>query len=302
MTEKLQDFYNDSQNKHLILPKESKINGHINVFPRWHCSAVSTFVRRDYYRIALLIGSGIFRYADQIVEVDGITLFVGNKTIPYSWVPVSTEQKGWVCVFSEHFLRFGNQNIQVENFPIFNFKEPPIFLLNEAQGNEFSIILENMQNEMNSEYVYKYSLLQSCLITLIHKIQKLEKDNFGERQTINASHRAAYRFLELLEQQFPIESPDMPLKLKKPSDYAQKLNMHPNSLNHSIKLVTGKPVSTLIINRVIEEAKSLLLNSDWTITEIANALGFEHPSHFTNYFRKQMAQTPREFRLSNTII
>ncbi len=263
---------------------------------------MSSYVRRDYYRIVLVIGSGVFKYGDKVVEIDKPALFVGNKTIPYSWIPISTEQKGWACVFSEHLLRFGNQDFQVHNYSIFNSTEPPVFFLNENELSEFSNILENMQREMSFDYMYKYSLLQSYLLTLIHKIQKIENSIISGQQSMDAAHRTTYRFLELIEQQFPIESPHMPLVLKKPNDYAQELSMHVNSLNHSVKQVTGKTSTILIANRVIQEAKALLLNSDWTITEISDALGFEQNSHFTNYFRKYSNQTPTEFRQSRTII
>lgn len=300
--ENLEDFYNDSQNEHLILPNQNELGGHINVFPRWHCSSVSTYVRRDYYRIVLVIGTGIFTYADQRIEIDRPALFLTNKTTPYSWTPLSAEQKGWACVFSEHFFRFDNQIVLQQNFPIFNIDKLPVYFLNNKQLQEFSSIFENMEEDLKSDYIYKYSLLQNYLLTLIHKIQKMEDDILVKHQTMDAAHRTTFRFLELLEQQFPIESPDAPLLLKTPKEFAQHLFMHVNSLNHSIKRVTGKTSSMLISNRVIQEAKALLLNSDWNISEISNALNFEHPAHFTNYFRKHTNQTPKEFRTSEIII
>lgn len=295
-TEKLQDFYNDPQNNLLIIPGQNERNSHINVFERWNCTSIKAFSRRDYYRIVLIIGTGIFTYADKRIEINSPTILLGNKTIPYSWITTSPEQKGWACVFSEHFLQFDNQIALQQSFPVFNMDKPPVYTLDDKQLQEFSFLFESMIEELKSEYLYKYSLLQNYLLTLIHKIQKME-DNISDKQgTMDAVHRTTFRFLELLEQQFPIETPDAPLLLKSPNDFAQQLFMHVNSLNHSVKQVTGKTSSMLIADRIIKEAKALLSHSDWNISEISEALGFEHSAHFTNYFRKHTEQTPTDFR------
>jgi AraC-like DNA-binding protein len=44
------------------------------------------------------------------------------------------------------------------------------------------------------------------------------------------------------------------------------------------------------------EALSLLRNTDWTIAEIAESLGFDYPQHFHNFFKKQTGLGPREYR------
>lgn len=298
-TENLQDFYNDPQNNFLIIPGQNEKSSHINVFERWNCSSVKAFTRRDYYRIVLIIGSGIFTYADKKIEINRPSLFIGNKTTPYSWIPLSPEQKGWVCVFSEHFLQFDNQIALQHNFPVFNMDKAPVYILDDKQLKEFSLLFESMIEELKSEYSYKYSLLQNYLLTLIHKVQKMEDSIVHKQETLDAKHRATFRFLELLENQFPIETPDKPLIFKSPNEFAQQLFMHVNSLNHSVKRVTGKTSSMLIAERIIREAKALLSHSDWNVSEISEALGFEHSAHFANYFRRHTAQTPTDFRKKN---
>lgn len=292
----LQDFYNDPQNHHLIIPEQDARSSHINVFRRWNCSSVKAFSRRDYFRIVLIIGRGTFTYADKEIEIDQPSILLGNKTIPYSWIPTSPEQKGWACVFSEHFLQLGNQAAMQQSFEILNMDKPPVYILDDKQLQEFSFLFESMIEELKSEYTYKYSLLQNYLLTLIHKIQKMDDSISNKQGAMDAAHRTTFRFLELLEQQFPIEIPTQPLSLKTPNEFAQQLFMHVNSLNHSVKQVTGKTSSKLISERIIKEAKALLSHSDWTISEISEAFRFEHPAHFSNYFRRHAAQTPTGFR------
>ncbi|MBA4058786.1 MAG: AraC family transcriptional regulator, partial [Marivirga sp.] len=79
-------------------------------------------------------------------------------------------------------------------------------------------------------------------------------------------------------------------------DYAERLSVHVNHLNKVLKENTGKTTTDLITNRIIQESKILLKQTDWNISEIAYSLGFEEVAHFSNFFKKQTALTPLAFR------
>ena len=70
-----------------------------------------------------------------------------------------------------------------------------------------------------------------------------------------------------------------------------------NHLNRCVKEITGKSTTTVISERLVSEAKSLLQHTDWNIAEIAFALGFEYPTYFNNFFKKMTGSNPRSFRL-----
>ncbi len=103
-------------------------------------------------------------------------------------------------------------------------------------------------------------------------------------------------FLELLERQFPIESPDKPLTLRTAQDYALRLSVHVNHLNRAVKEVTGRPTTAHIADRVVSEAKALLQHTDWNIADIAYGLGYDYPTYFNNFFKKMTGSNPLKFR------
>jgi AraC-like DNA-binding protein len=115
-------------------------------------------------------------------------------------------------------------------------------------------------------------------------------------QQKNAASRITSVFLELLERQFPIENVQRPLELKTAQDFARHLSVHVNYLNSAVKEITGKPTSTHIAERITNEAKALLQHTDWNISEIAYALGFEYPTYFNNFFKKQTGTSPSALR------
>jgi AraC-like DNA-binding protein len=61
----------------------------------------------------------------------------------------------------------------------------------------------------------------------------------------------------------------------------------------------GISAGELIRDRILLEAKRLLINLDLTISEIAYQLNFSDNSYFTKFFKKYTGQKPDEFRKSN---
>lgn len=81
-----------------------------------------------------------------------------------------------------------------------------------------------------------------------------------------------------------------------PKDYAELLYITPNHLNALCNDLLGIPSGEVIRNRVVLEAKRLLVNPQLGITEVANHLNFADNSYFTKFFKKQAGITPEEFR------
>lgn len=144
---------------------------------------------------------------------------------------------------------------------------------------------------MDSEYPSKYDLLRNYLRILMHEALKIAPENLQE---INggAATRITNQFMELLERQFPIDSPGQFLRLKTANDFAKTLAVHTNHLNRSVKEVTNKTTTQHISDRVLKEAQALLKHTDWSIAQIAAGLGFEEPAYFTNFFKKHTGSSP----------
>jgi AraC family transcriptional activator of pobA len=152
-----------------------------------------------------------------------------------------------------------------------------------------------MQKELAADYKYKYDLLRNLVLELIHYGQKLQPIS-AISTTQNASQRMSSLFIELLERQLPLETPQQRLGLRFPKDYAHRLAVHVNHLNKVLKEVTGSTTMEIISGRVIQEAKIWLKQTSWSVADIAYSLGFEDVAHFSHYFKKQTAANPLAFR------
>ncbi|MDI9863913.1 helix-turn-helix domain-containing protein [Flectobacillus sp. DC10W] len=291
----LEDFYLNSAD---CLPENLRKDvGHFNVFKMEDYIGKPTksvpYSRKDYYKISLIIGNNVYHYADKSIEIKSAGISFANPMIPYKIERIGESQRGYFCVFTEAFL---NQIPNIKEYPIFKPGSFPIYNLDEDQIEEFRLIFEQMSAEINVDYAFKYDFLRALVQQVIHKAMRLSPNDNIQKHTHSANNRITSLFVELLERQFPIESPLQRMKLRIPADFAGHLSIHINHLNRALKTVTGKTTSQLIQERVLQESQTLLKHTDWNIAEIGYAVGFDDPSHFTSFFRRSLQTTPKLFR------
>lgn len=275
--------------------------GHFNVFniadvsKRVKETKQMPYNRRAYYKISLISGRNRAEYADKVIEIEKNALLFASPRVPYHWLPQDDDQSGFFCVFTEDFLVQSKTGIVLDELPIFRSGGHPVFQIRDEERDELYTIFTKMHREIASDYIYKYDLLRNYVLELIHYGQKLQPVS-ALHSVHNASARITSLFIELLERQFPIESPRQMLSLRSAKDYADRLAVHVNHLNKVLKESTGRTTTEIISSRVVQEAKILLRQTDWSVSEIAYSLGFEEVAHFSNFFRKQTSLSPINYR------
>ncbi|MDB4919014.1 AraC family transcriptional regulator [Mucilaginibacter sp.] len=295
----LEEFY--QQTSTLIPDGINKEIGHFNVFKvddiiaKYKKKPAMPYNRRAYYKISVISGRNKAEYADKEINIEKNALLFATPKIPYNWVPQDDNQFGYFCIFTHDFLIQNKSGVVLDELPIFQPGGYPIFQLTDEESEEITLIFKKMYKEISSDYAYKYDLLRNYVLELIHYGQKLQPAT-SLYPLHTASARVSSLFIELLERQFPIESPHQKLSLRTAKDYAERLAVHVNHLNKVLKENTGKTTTAIISSRIIQEAKILLKQTDWNISEIAYSLGFEEVAHFSNFFRKQTTLAPVAFR------
>jgi AraC-like DNA-binding protein len=96
------------------------------------------------------------------------------------------------------------------------------------------------------------------------------------------------KFMSLLEQHI--------LNKKQVGEYAGMLNLSVYQLNAITKEVVGKTTSALINEQITLEAKRCLLATSYQVNQVAYHMGYEDPSYFIRFFKKQTGHSPEAFR------
>ncbi|MFN3588772.1 MAG: helix-turn-helix domain-containing protein [Spirosomataceae bacterium] len=290
--ETLADFY--ARQFEWIPESLSKDIGHVNVFRLPHPSNKPVpYSRRDFFKVTLCRGAGRIHYADKVFSYEKQAVVFSNPFIPYKWELLDDDTRGFYVIFNARFFQqFGS----LTQYDVFQPKGEHVFELNDEQFEEVWNKFEKIEAELNAEYIYKYDAIRIQIYELIHFAMKTRPSSQIEKLPINASQRIHWLFLELLERQFPLDDSHTEIKLRTPAQFATQLNVHVNHLNRAVKETSGQTTSSFIAERLLKEAKILLKQSRWTVTDIAYALGFAEATHFNNFFKKHTQITPTRFR------
>lgn len=158
--------------------------------------------------------------------------------------------------------------------------DPELTVLYNAMETEFLKAKDNYQNDILHNLLHLF-LLQSE--------REIRKQGFEEMKP-SANLDYLLQFKDLLEKNFREE--------KSVSKYASDLSLSEKQLHKATKTLLEKTPKQIIDERVLLEAKRLLVHSTHSIKEVSYELGYYEPTNFIKYFRKHCQQTPSEFRES----
>lgn len=85
-------------------------------------------------------------------------------------------------------------------------------------------------------------------------------------------------------------------RLRRVSEYAMRLGCTPGHLNHLCREHAGCSAGSMIRQRVMLEARRLLLHSGLDANGIAMRLGFEDPAYFSRFVRREAGLTPTQLK------
>ena len=297
----LADFYTPTK-VGLRLPGNLHSGGYFTVYRLEDFCAdaapSAVFSRKDFYKITLVAATGpaTYHYADQQrhLAAGQFALVFTDTHQPYSWELNGATTYGYCCLFTADFLPT-HTRLHPDDLLVFAPHEPAFFYLNSAQRADFELLFIKMLAEQDSPYPHKYELLFHYVMACVHEAQKLVPATATARGT-TASARLATTFRDLLARQFPIFSSAQRVELRTAQAFADRLAVHANYLSRTLKAETGKTTSQLLAERLVQEARALLLHTDWPIADISYCLGFEEPTHFTQFFRRHTQRTPSQLR------
>jgi len=165
-------------------------------------------------------------------------------------------------------------------------------LLSAKLTNDESKELTEVENkiifEMNNNHRKKEEILKALISQHVLLVDRIYFKN-NEPPSKGRFPELVKRFIALMNinQNFNLTL----------SDLASTFNVSADHLNAIIKKYTNKPVKSHIKDKMIAQAKNLLIHSDWEIKEIAYTLGFNYPQYFNRTFKNSVGKTPKEFRL-----
>lgn len=141
---------------------------------------------------------------------------------------------------------------------------------------------------------FSKTLITDTIKTFLDYCSRFYSRQFITRDNVNRD--ILTRFEKLLDEYFHSDKP-MTLGLPNVQYCADKLHLSPNYLSDLLRKEAGNTALGYIHNKLLDIAKTEIVATDKTISEIAYALGFQYPQHFTRLFKREVGCTPNEYRI-----
>lgn len=200
------------------------------------------------------------------------------------------ERTAFFLLFREEFLArdVATSNL-MQQLSLYNYHlYPPVINLNAHQLELFTILVERMKTEFDApDDLLTEELIHSALKIFLCLAERIRKENrqFAPRSKY---HEDYLKFQKLLKKHI--------FQSRKVRFYADQLHISPKTLNRITQEMLGQTAKSYIHEFMIIEMKRLLMNTSYTITEIAYESGFEETTNFVKYFKRQTKMSPSEFR------
>lgn len=244
--------------------------------------------RTSYYKI-FIISTGIGQHIIDFNKYNfstGTFMFIAkNQVQSFDFKPGNS---GYMITFSEDFLKETinlKRNLNENWLFNFHFKKPNIQVVAKEQEYFMTIteriFLEFNRKDKNNE------IIQALLNLLLLNSERIKKEELS--RCSNTEYCNIFlNFKNYIESNFQ--------KTRNAKECAENLNISYKHLNNICKKIINKTAKQFIDDFIMLEAKRCLISSKKSIKFVSEHLGFDEPTNFIKYFKKQTKLSPVKFR------
>lgn len=195
-----------------------------------------------------------------------------------------TETTGHVLLFNRDFYHLQMQaEERLSNEVLLNHGQSTFaFQCSESEYRLVKSMVEIVR-QSSAENTSREDIIALQLNAILQVIKSKLVDQ-GAKEPADAS----YSFVQLMNEKFQ--------EMQQVQEYSEQLHLSVGQLNDLCKRRFGKTASTLLKDRLLLEAKRLLLHSNLSNKEIAGFLGMEDPNYFSRWISKNCGCSPKELR------
>lgn len=245
--------------------------------------------RHNFYHLVYFTeGSGSHTIDFTSFDAQPRQIYFMNPSQVHSW-DFNGEVDGFLVNFTEDFFQSYLLKINyIDSFSFFGGITPQnVINLSEETDRLITPLFQRILQEYQLKNTYSLDLMR---VMLLEVFLRIEQDNTGNMQNAKIPNKDSIlnKYHKLVEKHY--------LEFHLPREYADMLSITPNYLNAICKEHLGLKAGDVIRNRLLLEAKRLLVNLELSVSEVGYALNFSDNSYFTKFFKKHTGQTPDQFR------
>lgn len=229
------------------------------------------------------------------ITIDGYLVELKKDEVifctPFNVMNIDKSTEGLTAfVFNKEFfcIQTHDEAVSCNGFLFFGSSQPQIISLNEKEKKIFSMMLFFFDEEFMVNDHVQGEMLRTLLKKLLILSTRIVKKTIQEPTLPNAQMEIIRQYNLLVEAHFRTKH--------KVKDFANLLFKSPKTLSNFFKKYNEKSPLRIINDRILLEARRLLLYSNKTTEEIAHELGYKDTGHFSKFFKKNEGLSPTVFR------
>ena len=222
-------------------------------------------------------GKGQFLIQDQLYPVNANNLVIINPSVTHTEVSLNAQPLEYIVLGIEG-VELAAAEQSSDQFSI----------LDHFESVEISGCLRNILREMEQKNTGYEDICQAYMEILIIRLMRsiaLAVPTAPQMVSGNRQCAAVKRYIDLHFKE--------PLTLEQ---LAEEAHMNKYYLSHAFKREYGVSPINYMITRRIEESKYLLAETDLSMSQISQLLGFSSLSYFSQVFRRSQNISPMEYR------
>jgi AraC-like DNA-binding protein len=205
---------------------------------------------------------------------------------------VSNGWQGWLVLFRPEFLQPQESETPLNELDVFRQLDAlPSHLQLEAV--EYNVVVEHIarmfsDTQRDARAGVLHALLRSQLHAMLIRLHLAQARREGPRIDPPALVKCFRRYRLAVEEHFQ--------KRHAVAGYAKLLGCSEKSLGRAVQKIAGITPKEFLSQRIALEAKRLLVHTALPVSVIANRLGFDEPTNFVKFFRREVQKSPGAFR------
>ncbi|KAA2222812.1 helix-turn-helix domain-containing protein [Chryseobacterium sediminis] len=208
----------------------------------------------------------------------------------------NAEYCGYTLLVHPDFIRSYPLAKNIKNFGFFSYDTNEALHLSDQEKTTITGLLNNIENELNTTIdEVSQDVIISYMDVLLNYSNRFYKRQFITRKAVNSD--LLTKMDAVLENYFN-QQETLNKGLPTVEFLASTLNLSPHYLSDMLRNLTGLNAQQHIHEKLIEKAKEYLTTTGFSVSEVAYALGFEHPQSFNKLFKKKTDKTPLSYRQS----
>jgi len=253
----------------------------------------------DYYTIMFKnYPDNKMKYGRRIIDFqDGSLICMApNQVIEMDRNEQASENvMGWGLFFHPDLIRGTSMSNKMKEYSFFSYETSEALHLSEKERQILYDCVLKIDTELKENIdVHSQTIIVSTIELLLSYCNRFYGRQFITRKS--SHHSVLAQIEKKLTEYFKA---DKVQGLPSVKYLADQVNLSPGYLSDLLKKETGKNAQDHIHFYLIEEAKSTLISTAKSVSEIAYGLGFDYPQYFNKLFKQKTGKTPIEFRNSN---